>query len=121
MWIISDLIFGYRRKRRMEEIRQEQLLKRVEAEYAAFQQEMLQKPKQEIFEAAWEISFYKRMLNYFQGEELPTEMTEGLLEQELPISFLFGSYLKTEGISTETFEDIYTLIWLALEHSSQAA
>ena len=107
MWIISDLIFRYRRKRRMEEIRQEQLLKRVEAEYAAFQQEMMQKPKQEIFEAAWEISFYERILNYFQGEELP--------------SFLFGSYLKTEGISTETFEDIYTLIWLALEHSSQAA
>ena len=36
MLIISDLIFRYRRKRRMEEKRQEQLLERVEAEYAAF-------------------------------------------------------------------------------------
>ena len=121
MWIISDLIFGYRRKRRMEERRQEQLWEMVEAEYAAFRQEMLQRSKEEIFDAAWKINFYERMLNYFQEEELPMEMTEELLEQEVPIGFLFGIYLKTEGISTETFEDIYELIWLALEHSSRAA
>lgn len=96
-------------KQQIEEATIESIRLLFEMEYEAFRNRMLNRDKECIFESAAKIRFYENIHDYIQSEDTLDYETATKINTMTPISELWDTYLSSDYLSVDSFEDISEL------------
>ena len=105
--IIEKVRERHREKLRKKALVEERFIRKVSDEYRDFRKHELSKPREEIYEDAFRIYFYREIyICLHECDEICEDMLSYLSEIDSPLAFLWERYLDTEGYSIETWNDI---------------
>lgn len=82
------------------------IVERIEREYEEFKKDLLNKPKEEIYNSFEKISFYENIYEFLLNSE---EETIELLK-DITLAQLYKSYLNTENINWNEEEQIINFL-----------
>ena len=82
------------------------IVERIEKEYEEFKKELLNKPKEEIYNSFEKISFYENIYEFLLNSE---EETIELLK-DITLTQLYKNYLNTENINWNEEEEIINFL-----------
>ena len=99
----------------------EQIRNKVEQELESYRKEVIEQySKEELWEHCYQIFFYCSIETYVEEqEELSLEVVEVLEQMEHPIAELWQLYLKEEGISFLSWEDIEIMFQRIVERRKE--
>lgn len=81
-------------------------VERIEKEYEEFKKELLNKPKEEIYNSFEKISFYENIYEFLLNSE--EEIIE--LLKDITLAQLYKNYLNTENINWNEEEQIINFL-----------
>lgn len=81
-------------------------VERIEKEYEEFKKDLLNKPKEEIYNSFDKISFYENIYEFLLNSE---EETMELLK-DITLAQLYKNYLNTENINWSEEEEIINFL-----------
>lgn len=93
----------------------------VREEYEAFQQQMMEEEKEDIYEAADQIRFYREMKDYLLSEGVLENLDPAVLSCPTPLAVLFDIYQSTDELGADTEEWWFELISIFEEEYGVAA
>lgn len=119
--LIRRMIEHMKNKKLELKRQREQFTERVNAEYERFRIEILSGTKEEVYENAFRIYFYRELVDYLTDEFNLKCMDEELLENAEPIAVLWLYYIKSDWTSIDSEENIFQLTEDFCESERRAA
>ncbi len=98
-------------KRRVCELPEEELIRRIEVEHELFYYRTISEPSKVVYENSAKIKFFECIYEYFlYCENIKADYIEACLLEEQILPALYDVYLQHEELRADTWEEIEKLL-----------